>query len=42
MNRDVFMEATIMSAMSSDHWPIRLEIDIKKNPLNKPFRYEAF
>eukprot|EP00253_Pinus_taeda_P031484 PITA_31484 len=26
----------------SDHWPIRLEIDIKKNKGKKPFRFEAF
>lgn len=42
MNRDLFVEATIMPAMGSDHWPIRLEINIKKNPLNRPFRFEAF
>lgn len=24
------------------HWSIRLEINIKKNPLKRPFRFEAF
>jgi len=28
--------------MGSDHWPIRLEIDIKKNSCKRPFRFEAF
>lgn len=28
--------------MGSDHWPIRLEIDIKKYPNKCPFRFEAF
>lgn len=42
MNRDVFLEAKIMRALGSDHWPIRLEIDIKKNSGKKPFRFESF
>jgi len=42
MNRDVFVEAKIIPAMGSDHWPIRLEIDIKKNSSKKPFRFESF
>ena len=28
--------------MGSDHWLIRLEINIKKNSLKRPFRFEAF
>ena len=31
-----------MPVMGSDHWPIRLEIDIKKNSCKKPFKFEAF
>lgn len=42
MNRDVFVEAKILPALGSNHWPIRLEIDIKKNSCKKPFRFEAF
>ena len=32
LKRDVFIEAKSLPALGSDHWPIRLEIDIKKNP----------
>ena len=42
MNWDVFVEEKIMPAIGSDHWPIRLEIDIKKNLGKKPFKFEAF
>jgi len=42
MNRDVFIEVKIMPTLGSDHWPVRLEIDIKKNSGKKPFRFEAF
>lgn len=42
MNRDVFIEAKIMPTLGSDHWPVRLEIDIKKNSGKRPFRFEAF
>jgi len=42
LNRDVFVEAKILPALGSDHWPIRLEIDIRKNPHKFPFRFEAF
>eukprot|EP00253_Pinus_taeda_P028344 PITA_28344 len=30
LNRDVFIETKILPGLGSDHWPIRLEIDIKK------------
>jgi len=42
MNRDVFIEVKIVPSLGSDHWPIRLEIYIKKNPGKRPFRIEAF
>eukprot|EP00253_Pinus_taeda_P010222 PITA_10222 len=42
MNRDVFIEAKIMPALGSDHWSIRLEVDIKANLGKKPFRFETF
>lgn len=29
MNKDVFVEAKILPSLGSDHWPIRLEVDIK-------------
>ena len=42
MNRDVFIESKILPSLGSDHWPIRLEIDINKNSGKNPFRFEAF
>lgn len=42
MMKDVFIEATILPVVGSDHWPIKLEIDLKQRPKNKPFRFEAF
>lgn len=42
MNQDVYVEAKIVPAMGSNHWSIRLEIDIKKNSHKKPFRFEDF
>eukprot|EP00253_Pinus_taeda_P011164 PITA_11164 len=42
LNRDVFIETKILPGLGSDHWPIRLEIDIKKNNGKKPFRFKAF
>lgn len=42
INRDIFLETMILPAMGSDHWPIRLEIDIKLSPKRCPFRFEAF
>eukprot|EP00253_Pinus_taeda_P021290 PITA_21290 len=31
-----------MPSVGSDHWPIRLEVDIKVNQGKRPFRFEAF
>lgn len=42
MMKDVFIEATILPVAGSDHWLIKLEIDLKQRPPNKPFRFEAF
>eukprot|EP00253_Pinus_taeda_P027885 PITA_27885 len=42
MNKDIFVEAKIMPSLGSDHWPIRLEVDIKVNQGKRPFRFEAF
>eukprot|EP00253_Pinus_taeda_P011292 PITA_11292 len=42
MNKDVFVEAKIMPCLGSDHWPIRLEVDIKRNCGRRPFRFEIF
>ena len=42
MNKDVFVEAKIIPSLGSDHWPIRLEIDMKKIQGKRPFRFEAF
>ena len=42
MNKDVFVEAKVIPSQGSDHWPIRLEVDIKRNRGKRPFRFEAF
>lgn len=42
MMKDVFIEATILPVTGLDHWPIKLEIDLKQRPKNRPFRFEAF
>jgi len=42
MNWDIFIEAEILPGMGSDHWPIKVELDIKASPKKKPFRFEAF
>eukprot|EP00253_Pinus_taeda_P008881 PITA_08881 len=42
MDKDVFIEATILPVAGSDHWSVKLEIDLKQRPPNKPFRFEAF
>eukprot|EP00253_Pinus_taeda_P029818 PITA_29818 len=42
LNKDVFIEAKILPGLGSDHWPICLEIDIKKIKSKKPFRFESF
>eukprot|EP00253_Pinus_taeda_P033576 PITA_33576 len=42
LNKDVFIEARILPGLGSDHWPICLEIDIKKTNIKKPFRFESF
>eukprot|EP00253_Pinus_taeda_P004070 PITA_04070 len=42
MNKDIFVEAKVMPSLGSDHWPIRLEVDIKVNRGKRPFRFEAF
>eukprot|EP00253_Pinus_taeda_P023556 PITA_23556 len=41
MNRDVYIEAIILPAIGSDHWPIKLEIYLKQGPKKCPFRTEA-
>eukprot|EP00253_Pinus_taeda_P023228 PITA_23228 len=42
MNKDIFIEAKIMPSLGSDHWPIRLEVDIKVSQGKRPFRFESF
>lgn len=42
LNKDVFFEAKIIPSLGSDHWPIRLEVDIKRNCGKRPFRFETF
>lgn len=39
---DMYYEAGILPTLGSDHWPIRLEIDVKESPQNRPFRFELF
>eukprot|EP00253_Pinus_taeda_P027077 PITA_27077 len=42
MKMDVFVEAKIIPSLGSDHWSIRLEIDIKRIQGKRPFRFESF
>lgn len=42
LNKYVFIEDQILPVLGSDHLPIRLDIDIKRNNGKKPFRFEAF
>lgn len=42
LNKDVFIESKILPSLGSDHWPISLDIDIKKIKGKKPFRFESF
>lgn len=42
LNRDVFVEEKILPSLGSDHWPIQLEVDIKKIKGRKPFKFESF
>lgn len=39
---DVYYEAAILPTLGSDHWLIRLEIDVKASRHNRPFRFELF
>ena len=39
---DIFYEASIMPFLGSDHWPIRLEVDVKKQQTKRPFHFEGF
>lgn len=42
VNLDIYYEAAILPTIGSDHWPIRLEIDVKAGLPNHPFRFELF
>ena len=42
INRDIFIETMILPTMGSDHWLIRLEIDLKESPKRPHFRFEVF
>eukprot|EP00253_Pinus_taeda_P014726 PITA_14726 len=42
MNKDIFVEAQILPSLGSDHWPIKLEVDIKVRKGKRPFRFESF
>ena len=42
MMKDVYIEAMILPIVGSDHWPIKLEIDLKQSPKRRPFRFESF
>jgi len=42
ISNGIFIEATILPCMGSDHWPVRLEVDLKVRSKNRPFRFEAF
>eukprot|EP00253_Pinus_taeda_P008691 PITA_08691 len=42
MNKDIFVEGQILPSLGSDHWPIKLEVDIKVRHGKRPFRFESF
>lgn len=42
MMKYVFIEATILPVVGSDHWLIKLEIDLKQSPKRRLFMFEAF
>lgn len=42
MSWDIYIEAVMLPGMGSDHWPVKVEMDIKAKPKRKPFRFEAF
>lgn len=42
ISRDIFMEASTLPGIGSNHWMIRLEVDLKMIPKNQPFWFEAF
>lgn len=42
MNKDIFVEAQILPSLGSDHWQIKLEVDIKVLHGKRPFRFESF
>jgi hypothetical protein len=37
----LIMEANILPASGSNHWPIQLWLDTVGSPKNKPFRFES-
>ena len=39
---DVYYEVAILPTLTSYYWLIIIEIDIKENPKNRPFRFELF
>lgn len=42
VSRNIFLDASILPCMGSNHWPIQLEIDLKTWPKNRPFIFESF
>ena len=42
ISKDIFYEASILPNLGSDHWPIKLEVEMKQGNQNRPFRFEAF
>ena len=42
VSQDIHFEAAILPTLGSDHWPIKLEVDVKASPQNLPFRFELF
>jgi len=42
MMKDVYIGAMILPVVGSDHWPIKLEIDLKQSPKRRSFRFESF
>lgn len=42
MEKDIFVETSILLRRGSDHWLIYLSTDIKDFPMNMLFHFESF
>lgn len=42
ISEGVYYEATILPCLGLDHWPIKLQVEMKQGNRNRKFRFEAF